>query len=91
MAEHSINLGHHIQLHNTTNLSTKPRYMDHIIKEAIEVELHPNNINREDVFCLIKPWQPFICSLRDGRKPPQHDGRSGFSARPRRSLDTHHP
>jgi hypothetical protein len=30
MAEHSIDLGHHIQLHH----STKPRYMDHIIREG---------------------------------------------------------
>jgi hypothetical protein len=27
MEEHSINLGHHIQLHHTTILSTKSRYM----------------------------------------------------------------
>jgi hypothetical protein len=44
MAEHSINLGHCIQLYHTTTLSTKPiymMYMDHIIREAIEIELHP--------------------------------------------------
>jgi hypothetical protein len=54
VAEHSINLGHRIQLQNTTILSTKPRYMDCIIKEAIEIELHPNNMRREDGFCLSK-------------------------------------
>jgi hypothetical protein len=31
-------LGHCIQLHHTAILSTKPRYMDHIIREAIEIE-----------------------------------------------------
>jgi hypothetical protein len=45
MTEHSINLGNHIQLQNITILSTKPRYMDQIISEAIEIELHPNNMN----------------------------------------------
>jgi hypothetical protein len=48
MADHNtINLRHQIQLHHTT-ISTKPRYMDHIIRETTEIELHPNNINRED-------------------------------------------
>jgi hypothetical protein len=34
--------------------------MDHIISEAIENELYPNNMNREDGF-----WKPLICSLED--------------------------
>jgi hypothetical protein len=54
MAEHSTNLGHAIQLHHPAILSTKPRYMDRIIREAIEIELHPNSMNREDGFCLSK-------------------------------------
>jgi hypothetical protein len=29
-------------------------YMDCIVKEAIEIELHPYNINREGGFCLSK-------------------------------------
>jgi hypothetical protein len=48
VAEHSINLGHRIQLHNTSILAKKSRCMDRFIREVIDIELHPNNINRED-------------------------------------------
>jgi hypothetical protein len=48
VAEHSISRGHRNQLQNTKILSTQSRYMDRLIKEAIEIELHPNNMNRED-------------------------------------------
>jgi hypothetical protein len=47
-AEHSIDQGHRIQFHNSSILVTKIRYMDRIVREAIEIELHPYNINRKD-------------------------------------------
>jgi hypothetical protein len=43
VVEHSMNLRHRIQLHNSI-LSTTPGYTDRIITKAIEIELHPNNI-----------------------------------------------
>jgi len=43
MAEHSINLGHHIQFHDTTIQTKNSRHMEHIIKETIKTELHPDN------------------------------------------------
>jgi hypothetical protein len=73
-------LGHHIQLQDTTILSTKPRDWDRIIREAIEIELHPNNMNKDDGFCLSKSWKPLIYSLKDRRKHRQRDGGSGSSA-----------
>jgi hypothetical protein len=36
------------------------RLLDRIIRKAIEIELHPNNINREDGFSLSRLWKPLI-------------------------------
>jgi hypothetical protein len=69
----SIAPGHCIQFHNTSILATKTQDVDRIVTEAIEFELHPNNMNREVGFCLSKSWKPLICSLK---KPPDHDARS---------------
>jgi hypothetical protein len=64
VAEHSINQRHHIQFRNSSILATKTRYMDHSVREAIEIELQPYNVNREDGFCLSKSWKPLIRSLK---------------------------
>jgi hypothetical protein len=47
--------------------------MDRIVREAIKIELHPNNMNREMGFGLSSSWKPLICSLMI---PPEHDARS---------------
>jgi hypothetical protein len=44
-------------------LAMKTSYMDHTVGEAIAIELHPYNINREGGFCLSKSWKPFTSSL----------------------------
>jgi hypothetical protein len=82
MAEHHINLGHHICVHHMAILSTKPRYMDRIIREMILIEFQPNSMNREDGFYLNKSWKTIICSLKCCRKPPSHGNISGFSTGP---------
>jgi hypothetical protein len=63
VAEHSINQGHRIQFHSASILAMKTRYMDCIVREAIEIELHHYNINREGDFCGSKSWKPLIGSL----------------------------
>jgi hypothetical protein len=73
VAEYSVDLEHRIQFYITSILATKTRYMDHTVKEAIEIKFHSNNINREAGFCLSKSWKHLICSLN---KSPEHDARS---------------
>jgi hypothetical protein len=57
-----------MQLRNTGVLAKKFRRMDCIIREVIEIELHPNIINREDGFSLSRSWKPLICILRNGNR-----------------------
>jgi hypothetical protein len=64
LAEHSIDQGHCIQFHSSSILATKTRYTDRIVREAIEIEVHPYNINREGGFWLIKSLRPLIGSLK---------------------------
>jgi hypothetical protein len=73
VAEHGISRGHRIQLQDTMILSTRSRYMDRLTKEAIEIELHPNNLNREDGLSFSRSWKPLIHSLKVRRNPPSKE------------------
>jgi hypothetical protein len=64
VAEQCVNSGHHILFHNTSILATKTQHMDRFVRDAIEIELHPNNMNRDVGFCLSKSRKPIICSRK---------------------------
>jgi hypothetical protein len=42
IAEHTIHTG---QFNNTCRLAKVKGYVDHLMKEAIKIQLHPNNFN----------------------------------------------
>ncbi|KAG8234872.1 hypothetical protein J437_LFUL014564 [Ladona fulva] len=54
VAEHSINENHQIKFEDVKILA---RYWDRLTKEAIEIRLNPNNMNRDEGYTLSKAWK----------------------------------
>jgi hypothetical protein len=76
VAEHTIDQAHRLHFQNSSILATKIRYMDRNVRKAIEIELNPYNINREDGFCFRKSWKPLIGSLKLSGHDPRTLGRT---------------
>jgi len=71
VAELRFNHNHVIDFQGTRILSATPSYMERLIREAVELERNPNNVNREDDLILNRSWKPLLRLLRESRRPPQ--------------------
>ena len=60
VAEHIMDTGHSMKFSNIHRLAKVKGYIYTVVKEAIEIQLHLNNLNRENGFILGKTWQPLL-------------------------------
>ena len=64
IAEHSQDTNHHICREYSKVIAIEDHYNRRRIREAIKIEKHPQNINKDDGLDLSNSWKPLIQTLR---------------------------
>ena len=67
LAEHSVTSKHHICIEDAKVIARIDHYMKRCVIEAIEIEKHPKNINRDDGWKLSKSWTPIMTLIKNSR------------------------
>jgi hypothetical protein len=58
-----MDTGHSMKFNNIHRQAKVKGYIYRVVKEAIEIQLHLKNLNREYRFILSKTWQPLLLKL----------------------------
>ncbi|KAL9953838.1 hypothetical protein ACROYT_G041308 [Oculina patagonica] len=60
VSEHTHNTGHYPLWNEVKFIDREPHWYTHRVKEAIQIRLHPNNINRDSGIEIPEAWMPTI-------------------------------
>ena len=69
VAELRFNRKHVIKFQDNLILLIVSGYVERLIREAVGIELNPNNMNREDGLTLNRSRKPLLRLLRESRRP----------------------
>ena len=64
LSEHAHHSRHHIRIEGTKLITREDHYKRRKIREAIEIEKFPSNLNRDDGLKLNECWRPIIRHLK---------------------------
>jgi len=71
LAELGFSHNHVIKFQDTQIFTNVPICMEQLIREAVELELNPNDMNRDDGLTFSRSWKLLLLLLREGRWPTQ--------------------
>jgi hypothetical protein len=84
VAEPSLSTYHRIDFDGSSKLGTATRYMDGLVREAIEIRLHQENFKRDDGFNLSCAWCTIIKILQTPNSVPMaNPGQAQVEKQPR--------
>jgi hypothetical protein len=70
VVEHRFETAHNIDFSSISILDKATGYIDHMIKEATEIMLHPRNLNMDGGFTLSQSWYPLTNMLKQYKDTP---------------------
>jgi len=79
VTEHNNDLSYRVWFNNIRILAGMNWCTELLIREPAEIELNPNNINREDGFSLQRSLKPFIHSLKENKAAGGFQGQNSLT------------